>query len=204
MNTFSHSHPENTPSLTKLWNRGHGADRLDAEIDRAQKDATHRFSIVLIQFDGLEQVTDRLGHASTDCVWRRVLGVLTEDLGPKDLCCRLGGDDFMLILPNRSESECRVLAESLHARWTFAPGTLEAGLEMSVGFTSYPAEGSTVQGLFCAVDQAMFVDKDRNQSLRSANRLSVRPAVTPTGVSRPSGRDARPSLKTFSLRATNA
>ena len=171
MNTFSHSHPENTPGLTKLWNRGHGAERLDAEIERAQKDATHRFSIVLVQFDGLESVTDRLGHASTDCVWRRVLGVLTEDLGPKDLCCRLGGDDFMLILPSRSESECRVLAERLHRRWTFAPGTLEASLEMNVGIASYPAEGSTVGSLFCAVDVDLSVDRDRNQSRRSERQL---------------------------------
>ncbi len=178
MNTFSHSHPENTPGLTKLWNRGYGTNRLDAEIGRAQSDPAHRFSLVLIQFDGLDSATDQLGHISTDSVWKRVLGVLTGDLGEKDFCCRLGGDEFLLILPNRTESECRALAERLRRDWTSAPRTLEGSLEMSVGIASYSEAASTVKGMFCAVDEDMFADKDRSQSLQAAAAALALPAMT--------------------------
>ena len=143
------------PPVFKLGNRGYGAGRLALEIDRALEDRAYRFSMLLIQFDGLSEAIDRLGHANSDSVWGRILGVLTEDTGPTDLCCRLGGDEFMLVLSGRSESESRALAERLHRRWEGLPSMREAPLEMSIGLAVYPAQGSTVEGLFAAADQAL-------------------------------------------------
>ncbi len=169
--TLRLSNPENTPGLTKLWNRSHGAGRLEMELKRGQRDREYRFAILLVQFDGLSRATDRLGHASGEGVWRRVLGVLTDDLGVEDLCCRLGGDEFLLILPERGESESRVLVERLLRHWNAAPTARESALEVSIGIASYPAQGSTVEGLFAAADEAMHADKDRNHAVRSADGL---------------------------------
>jgi hypothetical protein len=68
MTSPSLSNPENTPGLTKLWNRGHGAGRLALEIGRAQRESEYRFSILLVQFDGLSRATSMLrsrGGSST-------------------------------------------------------------------------------------------------------------------------------------------
>lgn len=174
------SHPEHSPGLARPWNRGHAADRLDLEIGRARCESGYRFSILLVQFDGLSRATYRLGRASTDGAWRRVLGVLTENLGANDLCCRLGRDEFLLILPDRTRSECRVLGERLRQRWTSTRSALEATLEVSIGIASYPEQGSTVEALFGAVDETMSADKARNQLPRFARPPSHgRPTVVP-------------------------
>jgi diguanylate cyclase (GGDEF)-like protein len=172
MTNLSVSHPENTPALTRLWNRGHGADRLGLEIARAQLEIGYRFSILLVQFDGLDRVTDRLGHASTDSVWRRVLGVLTHDLGAEDLCCRLGGEEFMLIFPHQTGLECRVLVDRLRQRWTSARSPLETTMRLSVGIASYPDQGSTIEAMFGAGDEAMFADKNKDDTERSNESFS--------------------------------
>lgn len=170
MTNLNLSHPEHTSRLANMWNRGHGANLLALEIERAQQESGYRFSILLVELDDLSRATDRLGRVSTDDVWRRVLGVLTESLGAKDLCCRVGEDEFMLILPEKTRSECRFFGERLRRRWTSARGALEAALEVSIGIASYPAQGTTVERLFGAVDEAVCTDKRRNQSGRYAPR----------------------------------
>ncbi len=161
MTSLNFSHPENTPGVTKLWNRGHGASRVDFEVGRAQRESGYQFSIVIVQFDGLSRSTDRLGHASTDGMWRRVLSVLTEDLTATDLCCRLGGDDFMLIV-TKTDADCDILVDRLRQRWSHASTTLEDSFEVSVGVATYPEHGTTVGALFEAADEAMYADKERH------------------------------------------
>lgn len=156
------NNPENTPLLAKLSSRGQGLERFAAEVERGQRESNHLFSVLLVQFDGLSRLTDRVGRASDNNVWRQVLDILTGDLTP-DLCARLGGDDFLLILPGRGESECGALVDRLRRRWAAAANMREAMIEMSVGIALYPAHGTTVRELFAAADEAMQADKDRNQ-----------------------------------------
>jgi diguanylate cyclase (GGDEF)-like protein len=162
-------------SVAKLWNRGHGADRLTAEIARAAEDANYQFSILLVQFDGLTSVTNRLGHASDQDVWRRVLAALNQDLGADDVCCRLGGDEFMLILPQKGEVACRAAGERIRQRWMPRPDGREAALEMSIGFASYPGDGATIEVLLMTADETMDADRQRNEGMRSAEGMRLAP-----------------------------
>lgn len=146
----------------KLWNRTHATERLVVEMTRAQQDANHEFSILLVEFDGLSDITDRLGDASGQDVWRRVLGVLIQDLSAQDLCCRLGGDEFLLILPAKGQPECAEVLEHIRGRWTPGAGTREASVEVNVGIASYPANGATVEALFGAADESLDANKFKN------------------------------------------
>ncbi len=165
------------PSLDKVWNRLHATNRLAEEVKHAGREAAYKFSILLVQFDGLSRMIFRLGHAPADDVWQRVLGALVHDLRAGDLCCRLGGDEFLLILPSVDQSVCGDLVDRLHQRWNPAPGTREATIELNIGPATYPAHGSTTEGLLAAADQAMNTDRLRNDLTRSPLGFSDNPAM---------------------------
>lgn len=136
----------------KFWNRNHATQRLAEELSRAANEARYEFSIVLIEFAGLSDITDRLGYAPADDVWRRVLGTLMEGLHPHDLCCRLGADEFILILPGKGARESQFVVDRLRRRWNPPAGSRESSIELSVGMASAPAHGSTIEALLSTAD----------------------------------------------------
>jgi diguanylate cyclase (GGDEF)-like protein len=155
MSTISLSSRPSAMTLTKVWGRNYAADRVAAEITRAERDSGYRFSIALIKLDGLGRLSYRLGHAAADDPWPHVLGLLTRGLGADDLCCRLSTDEFLLILPARDERACLELSERLHRAWSGESARHDLGLELSIGVAAYPGQGSTVGALFAAADEAM-------------------------------------------------
>jgi diguanylate cyclase (GGDEF)-like protein len=134
------------PAAT-FWDRSYATNRLAEEVRRAEGDGNYEFSILLVAFEGLRHLTGRLGYASEDGTWRRVLALLTQDLRQGDLCSRLGEDEFLLILPGRGEAACKEVADHLFRRWSPAPGAREAAMEMSIGIASYPGNACTTEQL---------------------------------------------------------
>jgi diguanylate cyclase (GGDEF)-like protein len=163
---------QDRPSVAKPWNRDHAVERLAAELERARAEHGYQCSILLIQFDGMGRATNRLGYASADNVVQRVQSMLMQELSTNDICCRLGGDEFLLILPAKGEQECRDWVERLHHRWSAANDS--ATIELGVGYASSPVHGFTSEALFAAADENMYADKQRAQSYSGvpANRVS--------------------------------
>lgn len=159
-----------TPVPT-VQNRAYATSRLMEELERAKSQPNYEFAILLVQFEGLSDITGRLGHAPTDDVWQHAIGVLVQDLRPQDLCCRLGGDEFLLILPSASPAEASALVERLHSRWQPANGTREAAITLNAGCASYPGQGTTVEALFSAADEALYANSLQHDILRSAPSL---------------------------------
>lgn len=87
--------------LTGLYNRRSGEQRLEQEINRAIR-YERPLTILLLDLDGLKQVNDRLGHGAGDLVLQAFSGRLQRAIRASDLAVRLGGDEFMALLP-----ECR-------------------------------------------------------------------------------------------------
>jgi diguanylate cyclase (GGDEF)-like protein len=160
-----------TPIPT-VQNRAYATSRLAEEIERAKGQANYEFAILLVQFEGLTDITGRLGHAPTDDVWQLAVNVLVQDLRAQDLCSRLGGDEFLLVLPSASPAEARALVERLHARWHPATGSREAGVTLNAGCASYPGHGTTVEALFAAADESMYANSLEQDLLRSSPGLS--------------------------------
>lgn len=163
---------EQSPTATpnKLWNRAHATQRLVEELNHARSDKKFEFSVLLVEFAGLSEITDRLGYSSADGVWGQVLGALNEDLNSNDLCCRLGGDEFLLILPGKGALECQFLVERLR-RWSPRVGSREAAIVLNIGIASCPAQG-TIESLLAVADESSQADRDRNELLRSPGKLS--------------------------------
>jgi diguanylate cyclase len=168
MSTFSLNTRPSAMALTKVWGRNHAADRVAAEITRAERESGYRFSIALIKLDGLGRLSYRLGHAAADDPWPHVIGLLTRGLGADDLCCRLSTDEFLLILPGRDEHACLELSERLHREWSVESAGHDLRLELSIGVASYPGQGSTVGALFSAADEAMDAGRAQNHPIPPA------------------------------------
>ena len=151
----------------------HPAERLIARgvtvpiVDRFQiiDVPGYRFSVLVADVDDLKGVNDRHGHAVGDQAIRWVAGFLSHGLRADDVCCRIGGDEFLVILPACGGDACRRFVKRVRARWQVAAQAREqAGgrlVAVSLGTASYPAHGATAGALWAAADGAMYEEKRR-------------------------------------------
>ena len=92
--------------LTGLYNRRSGEQRLAQEISRAQRHG-RPLTVLLMDLDGLKQINDRHGHAAGDTVLKGFADRLQRAIRGSDLAVRLGGDEFMALLPECRSEEVR-------------------------------------------------------------------------------------------------
>jgi diguanylate cyclase (GGDEF)-like protein len=156
--------------LTGLYNRRSGEQRLAQEISRAQRHG-RPLTVLLMDLDGLKQVNDRHGHAAGDTVLKGFADRLQRAIRGSDLAVRLGGDEFMALLPEcRSEEVRHVLARLEGLEFEFDDQKMR--LQYSRGWTDY-APGETPQELLKRADGALYENK------RAGKRRVVAPLQTP-------------------------
>jgi diguanylate cyclase (GGDEF)-like protein len=152
--------------LTGLWNRRYADVRLAEEMGRAGTVPGYRFSVLVADLDDLKRVNDRHGHAAGDQALRWVAGFLRHGLRADDVCCRIGGDEFLVILPACGADECRRFVKRVRARWQAeARAREQAGglvVAFSIGTASYPADGATAEALCAVADGSMYEEKRRS------------------------------------------
>jgi diguanylate cyclase (GGDEF)-like protein len=140
-----------TDPLTGCLNRRGFAERLDAELQRAEREETE---IALIQLDlnGFKAVNDRFGHAAGDDLLRWVGSTMQALLRGSDATGRLGGDEFALLLPGVSAAEARVIADRTVAALAERVGS-EAGVAV------FPADGHDGDSLHRHADADLYAAK---------------------------------------------
>ena len=155
--------------LTGLYNRRSGEQRLAQEISRAQRHG-RPLTVLLIDIDGLKQVNDKHGHAAGDTLLKGFADRLQRAIRGSDLAVRLGGDEFMALLPEcRAEEVRHVLARIEGLEFEFNEEKIS--LHFSRGWTDYKA-GETPQELLNRADQELYANK------RAGKRASA-PAQSP-------------------------
>ncbi|MGB0658574.1 MAG: diguanylate cyclase [Mangrovicoccus sp.] len=98
--------------LTGLYNRRYAFPRLEQISQRAADQGT-RFAVMVIDIDRFKQVNDTYGHAGGDAVLIEVSRRLRTHLRPKDLIARIGGEEFLVVLPDTAPSDARIIANEL-------------------------------------------------------------------------------------------
>ncbi len=93
----------------------HGLELVDVELRRARRYARPT-ALLFVDLDRFKQVNDRYGHSLGDAVLRAVGATLKSALRGSDLCCRYGGDEFLVLLPETPLEGARHVAESLRRR----------------------------------------------------------------------------------------
>jgi diguanylate cyclase (GGDEF)-like protein len=101
-----------TDSLTKCYSRRKIIEILDTYTS-STSGSTLPFSIAFIDVDHLKQINDTYGHLTGDYVLRRIVEVLSTTLRDTDMLGRIGGDEFLLILPNTDANQAQMVVKRL-------------------------------------------------------------------------------------------
>src|SRR5271156_1686767 len=142
--------------LTGLYNRRSGEQRLAEEISRAVRHE-RPLTILLIDLDGLKQVNDRLGHAAGDLVLKTFSERLRKAIRGSDLAVRLGGDEFMVLLPECRADEVKHVLNRLEGLDVQYEDT-KIPCRFSRGWTDYKP-GETAEELMRRGDEALYENK---------------------------------------------
>ncbi|MGC1587925.1 MAG: GGDEF domain-containing protein, partial [Rhodomicrobium sp.] len=119
--------------------------------------------------DGFKQVNDRFGHLEGNKVLRYVADVLRENCREYDYVARMGGDEFVILLPGSDrEAVYRRILEFQSIACDAAGAPHGAGvINLSVGESFFPDDGSDAEQLLAEADRRMYKSKHSNQSGRA-------------------------------------
>jgi diguanylate cyclase (GGDEF)-like protein len=156
--------------VTGLPNRVLLADRLEQEVARARR-VRHGFALLMFDLDGFKEVNDRWGHAAGDRVLAQVGARARQGVRASDTVGRLGGDEFMAILPEASLSGALAVAEKLleSLALPYVLDRAEARVSASIGVSVFPEDGAEGDSLQRAADAALYAAKrDGKNRVRTA------------------------------------
>ncbi|HMS94555.1 MAG TPA: diguanylate cyclase [Tabrizicola sp.] len=161
--------------LTGLHNRRHAGPELRRIATRAAA-AGHSFAVMVVDLDRFKQVNDLHGHSAGDAVLVEVARRLSANLRDGDLLARIGGEEFLVALPETGAVQAQVVAERLCEAVRKEPVPFGSGggiaATVSIGFAvSVSAVGqiSSVDAVVEAADQALLAAKGAGR-----NRVTFR------------------------------
>jgi two-component system cell cycle response regulator len=143
-------------SLTGLYNRRCGEQRLGTEVLRTQRNGLP-LTIIMMDLDGLKYVNDKYGHAAGDELLKLFSLRLNKAIRGSDLAVRLGGDEFLLILPECKPDEVRHVVGRLSGLRIELDGQ-QIPVTFSAGWANY-ISGETPEELMKRADEALYVNK---------------------------------------------
>ncbi|MDX2021522.1 MAG: GGDEF domain-containing protein [Deltaproteobacteria bacterium] len=158
--------------LTGLWNRRYFDERLSEEISRARRKLDYTFSLILVDVNDLKLVNDGEGHAAGDTLLRWVARFLQSTTRAHDLVCRLGGDEFGLILPDCGSAQAHIVETRLRDGLAEANKHRKESVGMSLGTACCPEAGLLAEALVRTADVAMYADKRRQKAGRTLKAIA--------------------------------
>ena len=154
-------------ALTELPNRVLLQDRLSHALAMATRNQ-RLMALIVADLDGFKAVNDANGHAAGDAALREVARRFSACVRDADTLARVGGDEFVIVLPELARREDAALlamrlVKSMRAPFEIDGATFSLGA--SVGIAIYPDDGADIDTLFLRADAAMYRSKQsgRNQ-----------------------------------------
>lgn len=182
----SHATEARTDSLTLLPNRRAFDDEMARLLREFQQDGRD-FSVAMVDIDHFKRVNDDIGHQAGDAVLRGVAETLNRSVGDKGTVTRYGGEEFAVIMPNRSLAEAEAEAERLRlavADAEFKHEKTSVKVTVSVGVTQ-TVSGDDRTRIIDRADSALYASKnaDRNCSHRHNGRAVEAVRIAPVAPS---------------------
>jgi diguanylate cyclase (GGDEF)-like protein len=145
-------------SLTGLHNRRYFYETLGREVDRAQR-YQRRLSLVIVDVDGFKEINDRIGHLAGDAVLAEIANRIRQVVRSADIPCRVGGDEFAVIVPEVEVGQARQLVGRIQRAVSAQPIARAGRVRVSAGVADIQPNDSPTS-LFERGDESLYAAKD--------------------------------------------
>ena len=143
-------------SLTGLSNRRVAEGRLKSEAARSERYG-HPLTVISFDLDKFKQINDTYGHPAGDHVLKEFARRLQSAVRKSDIAARMGGDEFLVLLPECSTSQVHALLNRLHPMETEYGGT-KIPICFSAGWVGYE-KGETTKQFLERADRTLYAEK---------------------------------------------
>lgn len=156
-----------TDSLTGLWNRGYFMDMAQRELARARRERLPA-SIIMADADHFKRVNDTHGHQAGDEALRCLARVLSDCVREADLPARLGGEEFVVLLPGAGRDSAAAVAERIRSGIRRKSLRCPSGdcfrLTVSLGVAVSPQAEDSLEQLIRRADAALYAAKNAGRN----------------------------------------
>src|SRR5229473_3784030 len=155
-----------TDHLTGLANRREFERVMEREVALAERHGRH-LSLMMIDLDNLKRINDRQGHRAGDAALRLVAQQLQRVVRASDVCARVGGDEFAVVMPETSIERARDVAARLRTaiRHVGLSAKSPDQVAVSIGVAAW-RPGQDWQAVFQVADADLYQDKGRHKAAR--------------------------------------
>ncbi len=167
--------------LTGLYNRRQFMRMAEMELVRADR-MPRGTSLLMVDLDFFKKVNDQHGHPAGDGVLQQVAGILMGSVRASDLVGRMGGEEFIVLLPYTTPDQAMVVAEKLRLALRAHPlkiERLELPVTASFGVTGITeTQKAPLQALYTAADMALYTAKHAGRDRVALNPPEHTPRPT--------------------------
>jgi diguanylate cyclase (GGDEF)-like protein len=156
-------HQAQTDSLTGLYNHRNFHERLRAELMRASR-ARDSVALLMFDIDEFKRVNDICGHAVGDQILVAIAELTSSLVRSSDVVCRLGGEEFAVIMPSCNAGDALGLARRLTERLGARPLDAAGEITVSVGIAQGPENAGNPRDLVDCAESAMMTAKARGKN----------------------------------------
>ena len=163
-----------TDALTGLWNRRSFEDKLDHHMSKCQQTGGN-LSLVMLDIDHFKTVNDTYGHLTGDDLLRIIAKTLKDYVKGKDIVCRYGGEEFVILLPDTPLIGAVTVAENIRKHFSQmswkqkSTGTSMGKVTLSAG-VSMARSGETMETFVQRADVALYQSKKMGRNRVTAEK----------------------------------
>jgi diguanylate cyclase (GGDEF)-like protein len=147
--------------LSGLYNRLSLIEKINWLISKAQRSDT-QFAVLFLDLDNFKNINDSRGHEFGDQVLKHIAGILLTSVRDNDIVSRIGGDEFVIVLPDIEDNDAILEVIKRIQKSLFTPivfDNFKYHVTCSIGITIYPKDGESVTELLKNADIAMYKSK---------------------------------------------
>ena len=154
--------------LTGLFNRRFLEESLERELQLAAR-KKQSVAVLFLDLDHFKKFNDTFGHDAGDIVLQSLADLFRNFFRASDICCRYGGEEFAIVLPESSSEDAAIRADGLRAavknlRLQYKKQTLGT-LSLSIGIAVFPEHCSTSAELLKIADECLYESKARGRDI---------------------------------------
>jgi diguanylate cyclase (GGDEF)-like protein len=151
-------HLAHTDSLTGLYNHRYFHERLRSELHRASR-VHDTVALLMLDIDDFKRINDVCGHGEGDLLLQHLADLLRSAVRGSDTVCRVGGEEFAVILPSCTADDALGLAVRLKEALLRSPADAIGEITLSIGVAFGPEHAMNARELIACAEAAMMTAK---------------------------------------------